>query len=1092
MPIVIKELLSQDPLSEAIEKINFNFDQLLLAGGGPPGPQGPQGIPGPNGPQGDRGDHWFTGASAFGQTADHDGNSPLQVEDHFLDPTGDVYDYFDDGLGSTGWTYSGINLQGPQGETGATGSSYEWDIYPGGSVGSANDGFQISPTTPSILVDNADINWIAPINPEKNVMTLGPQINWFYNNLIEWNTVETGLGSDGPTGPYYGNIPKLSIIQRNINYHGLNGISIGAIGLTGATDSTPANLLRESSNTDTVSGYNFINLGIAAKQTYTDVEDDYWHHVGIIKSLKTDLQIEAGDSAVPGTNDPTRVIRIRSNRLFYKDWEDNKYLLADERSDARGLILEAKNDPSKYSYVNLQGIPGSRIYSGGYGSVIIGSTASNGFNLNTVGGGGAGLIINRGIGGYSTSDSHITLIHPTTATSVNDYSARFVGISSASDRKLLISTNQLGIVGRATTLSTNQEPLFPLHVNQHGSTPSTSYWTGAPTIGNGFAGFLSGFDWGNSSSNRKRGLAIGLVELDSDSTQRPLIQGYYTSSSVSDDDSRGYTFSNFPAAPRTTSHIYSQLGDENYFGNFGFGIGQFTQALSKVSIGGSIRIGSISNGYHDETTLPGNSDFKHGALIEGKILRGSTSLSDHYSTSALTSSGFLTAIGSTSKIGIASEGTTISDRFISRERQTNGITEPSYALADLKTGINYSGATGEADLVVPSESSIDGSVTSLEAATWSNRGNLTSGNYSYSDNVDLTTVEKKIGFSVQGQFAKDIDVITSTDLAISYTRGMSGYIPPTGTGSDYRSWRYLLTEIPTKKSVVFLDLSSAPSSYVRFTTNTYASGSSTMNTATVSTSNAPNYGLYDAETLIGNPNVYNFTDDWGTGDFLGKVFNGGYAANRLFTLESGKYIGQTLTLIIGDVYSNGTKTNVFPIFQMEPVPDANGSPLSSTVLRPRIIMNSESVFDSLRWGGAFDSELDLASPLHFGNPIQPEGSSKAPFPNSATKAQNYDGFTGTGSGSPDASFDVNKNELYGISLGGLTLADTNGYRQYGYFLTFPWRTISFVWAPSGPNSNNKYCWIETSREYLSGDRIPITLSPDNGAIAVEDDGVAFG
>jgi hypothetical protein len=90
MPITIKELFPSDPLSEALEKINFNFDQLILAGGGPPGPAGPIGPQGVPGPLGKRGDHWFVGASALGQTADHDGGS-LKVEDHFLDSLGDVY-----------------------------------------------------------------------------------------------------------------------------------------------------------------------------------------------------------------------------------------------------------------------------------------------------------------------------------------------------------------------------------------------------------------------------------------------------------------------------------------------------------------------------------------------------------------------------------------------------------------------------------------------------------------------------------------------------------------------------------------------------------------------------------------------------------------------------------------------------------------------------------------------------------------------------------------------------------------------------------------------------------------------------------------
>jgi hypothetical protein len=46
MPITVKELLLSDSISEVVEKVNFNFDQLILAGGGPPGIQGVQGIAG--------------------------------------------------------------------------------------------------------------------------------------------------------------------------------------------------------------------------------------------------------------------------------------------------------------------------------------------------------------------------------------------------------------------------------------------------------------------------------------------------------------------------------------------------------------------------------------------------------------------------------------------------------------------------------------------------------------------------------------------------------------------------------------------------------------------------------------------------------------------------------------------------------------------------------------------------------------------------------------------------------------------------------------------------------------------------------------
>lgn len=55
--IVIKEILASDTVSDLVDKVNFNFDQLLLNGGGPSGPIGISGIQGPIGP---RGVVWFT------------------------------------------------------------------------------------------------------------------------------------------------------------------------------------------------------------------------------------------------------------------------------------------------------------------------------------------------------------------------------------------------------------------------------------------------------------------------------------------------------------------------------------------------------------------------------------------------------------------------------------------------------------------------------------------------------------------------------------------------------------------------------------------------------------------------------------------------------------------------------------------------------------------------------------------------------------------------------------------------------------------------------------------------------------------------
>ena len=39
MPITIQEIIASDTISQLVDKTNFNFDQLLLNGGGPAGPR---------------------------------------------------------------------------------------------------------------------------------------------------------------------------------------------------------------------------------------------------------------------------------------------------------------------------------------------------------------------------------------------------------------------------------------------------------------------------------------------------------------------------------------------------------------------------------------------------------------------------------------------------------------------------------------------------------------------------------------------------------------------------------------------------------------------------------------------------------------------------------------------------------------------------------------------------------------------------------------------------------------------------------------------------------------------------------------------
>jgi hypothetical protein len=184
--IVIKEILASDTVSNLVDKINFNFDQLLLNGGGPIGLTGTQG---PSGPLGPRGTVWFTSGDIYNTSLTTTpappllfplwSGSPQKVNNTALpgypqfkgDPnkylpvatpaTPNTYPYFSFTIGTTGklpksgdlylqetddifnaysskdgdiwefnsvantWTFTGVNIKGDTGSTGSTGAT-EW------------------------------------------------------------------------------------------------------------------------------------------------------------------------------------------------------------------------------------------------------------------------------------------------------------------------------------------------------------------------------------------------------------------------------------------------------------------------------------------------------------------------------------------------------------------------------------------------------------------------------------------------------------------------------------------------------------------------------------------------------------------------------------------------------------------------------------------------------------------------------------------------------------------------------------------------------------------------------------------------------
>ena len=140
MPITIQELISSDTISQAVNKINFNFDQLLLNGGGPVGPLG---LPGPTGPAGGRG---LAGATWYNDPAGSPGTDPnfliiptVENDDYYLQANGAVWQYNDTTLL---WVITPVNLTGPVGPVGTSiGFTYAGG-YPGAaSINNQNVAF---------------------------------------------------------------------------------------------------------------------------------------------------------------------------------------------------------------------------------------------------------------------------------------------------------------------------------------------------------------------------------------------------------------------------------------------------------------------------------------------------------------------------------------------------------------------------------------------------------------------------------------------------------------------------------------------------------------------------------------------------------------------------------------------------------------------------------------------------------------------------------------------------------------------------------------------------------------------------------------
>ena len=117
--INILNILQGDNQSTIVDKVNYNFDQILSAGGGPQGQQGligptgpigPQGVQGVQGLQGPSGTKWFV-QDTTPASGSVKGNNPFlypTLGDYWLDPDSADQDIWV--FTATGWVYSGYGL----------------------------------------------------------------------------------------------------------------------------------------------------------------------------------------------------------------------------------------------------------------------------------------------------------------------------------------------------------------------------------------------------------------------------------------------------------------------------------------------------------------------------------------------------------------------------------------------------------------------------------------------------------------------------------------------------------------------------------------------------------------------------------------------------------------------------------------------------------------------------------------------------------------------------------------------------------------------------------------------------------------------
>ena len=241
----LKQVLSGDNLSTVVDKINFNFDQIVLNGGGPqglrgilgaPGLPGAQGIEGETGPTGEHGTYIFADGASPGIYPFGTGGEALpRIGDIYIETDPTFLNIFE--LNTTGGTGSYWNLV----ETVAAPSSSWVSVYDNANPvwdGIGND----SAVSAKVFIGST------------SSFGTGSDSNTFFDPNFPANTLKTELSS-----PLFYSDSVLTVAGPYAQLRILSNSLAGASGAFGGTGTNPDLLFNRGGVVHSLSG---VLLGI--------------------------------------------------------------------------------------------------------------------------------------------------------------------------------------------------------------------------------------------------------------------------------------------------------------------------------------------------------------------------------------------------------------------------------------------------------------------------------------------------------------------------------------------------------------------------------------------------------------------------------------------------------------------------------------------------------------------------------------------------------------------------------------------------------------------------------------------------------------